>query len=289
MKTSKLLALAIAGTLVTIASVASAIVYRPPTYQTFPPWHLGLSNDGQCMLGGFVSQWESCNGTAYEAVQFDSLAAPTFIQSFVGYLDCTSSNYTVAFSGLGSDTHPFFQDSSGYIQDLQTGFCITHTSAENEGVCGGWPFYGALQVMTVLEQTQNPAQMYAYWPAMGQNLVLDLEGDDATTGARLDVTNANGSGAQSWYWSGDELVLARAPSWCMTASSQEPGASIYLAPCGSQTYQYWSRVAPSQVVLYGTESCLEAPTVGVLPTAPGTYLQLATCNGALNQQFSTPY
>jgi hypothetical protein len=240
------------------------------------------------MNGTFVSGWESCDGTAYQAVQFSSLAAPTYVQSLWGYLGYTASTNSVAFSALDSDTHLFFQDSSGYLQDAETGNCVTHGSNEFEILCGFWLFPGD-QRITVLEQTQNPSQMYAYWPAMGQNLVLDLEGDDAATGVHLDVTNANGSGAQSWYWSGDQLVLARAPSWCMTASSPQPGASIYLAECGSAPYQSWARVAPSQVVLYGTESCLDAPTVGGLPTIPGTYVQLATCTGALNQQFSTPY
>ncbi|HWZ92309.1 MAG TPA: RICIN domain-containing protein [Polyangiaceae bacterium] len=140
--------------------------------------------------------------------------------------------------------------------------------------------------LTLVEQTQQPTLMYAYFPVVNQNLVVDLLGDQPVRYQRIDVTGANGTPAQNWERYADNSIRFNwGYQWCMTAASATNGAAVYLAECTEFPNQHWDLVSPHQIVLEGTELCLDVPAISL---TPGTHLQVWTCNGGLNQQFSAP-
>jgi len=135
--------------------------------------------------------------------------------------------------------------------------------------------------------------MYAYYPVMNENRVVDVHGNGRAWFTRLDVTVRNGTTAQNWVYaqftppeaSYIYLQDQSGGALCITAASPSNGAEVYLTGCGDEPYQHWVHVYPDQWVLAYTEMCLDVPGISL---NDGTYLQVWSCNGGLNQQFNNP-
>lgn len=294
MRARILLAAAVGAAVVSVGQAASA-------YTTFPPWHVGLAafGDGeQCLHYDIATEWApvgtwACAFDVHNAVQFNPSSSPGVIRAWDGScLDLTrytSSNNQVSFSSSGGcDGATLWTYGSNELHDWSSGECLANDSyIPTEAACSSgdpaeWIF--------PLEQQQTSSIMYAYWPAKNQNLVVDLYGNDVRWYQGIDVWGANGGPAQNWGWVGGgaypgDIVLMENQAWCLTADSPSNGAKVYLAPCGDHPYQQWVSVYPHQIVLAGTEACLDVPAFNL---NEGTMLDVWSCNGGLNQQFNSP-
>jgi Ricin-type beta-trefoil lectin domain len=184
-------------------------------------------------------------------------------------------------------TPSWTQDSLGALHDTSSGECMANypsVGVVTEGICGLWGGIGE-EDMAPIEQTVDPSLVYAYFPVISENLVMGVEGTVAP-GAHVSIMEAAAGAQQTWgQWRDGAIVLYDYGNICLTAASATSGAEVTLEWCGEAPNQVWVPVYPHQMVLEGTELCLDVPAISL---TPGTNLEVWECNGGLNQQFNAP-
>jgi hypothetical protein len=268
-------------------------------YTAFPPWHQGLVDRGslECLNYNVATTWMLCDEDIQQAVQFDpNDLGLQIIHAWDGSclddFDQYDGSRQLQFSscsgpsGWGAPAL-LSEEANGLVHDLANNECMDFTGAGAvyEQACSTgnpWEWTGTI------DPKQTPELMYAYYPIVNQNLVVTVPGDQVGWYQRVDVTAAtSGASGQRWWSFFGEIILNQpyVGNWCLTADSPTNGAEVYLAACGQHANQTWVHVAPNQLVLEGTEMCLDVPGRSL---NDGTYLEVWECNGGLNQQFDLP-
>jgi Thaumatin family/Ricin-type beta-trefoil lectin domain-like len=132
-------------------------------------------------------------------------------------------------------------------------------------------------------------------PANDLNKRVDVNGANTANGTKIQVWDANGTGAQSWNFStvnvvpaGYHNIAALGPN-CMDVAAGNPaaGTKVQLWDCNGSAAQSW-KLVPVGGGLYnfvagvGSNMCLDAPGGSV---ANGTQFQIWQCNGSSAQSF----
>ncbi|MBO0868038.1 MAG: ricin-type beta-trefoil lectin domain protein [Micromonosporaceae bacterium] len=114
---------------------------------------------------------------------------------------------------------------------------------------------------------------------------LDVPGFSTTNGTRLDLWDCNGGGNQSWNWETNKEVTVYA-SKCLTigGTGSAPGDPVLITDCTGAAAQQWTFNADNTVTSVANPAlCLDAVGAG---TGNGTAIDVWTCNGGANQQWS---
>lgn len=84
-----------------------------------------------------------------------------------------------------------------------------------------------------------------------QGKCIDLDGNNAANGAKIQLWDCNGSSAQQWVYDTDGLMrLKRDTNWCMDANSGAEGNSLFLYGCGSVTWTESFRAGDYSMRIY---------------------------------------
>ena len=124
---------------------------------------------------------------------------------------------------------------------------------------------------------------------------LRLDDSSASTADNnpIDVYTANNTGAQSWSMSNTNVSptgyynLATEGANCLTASGTASTAAVVLQPCNGSSAQAWNAVSTNGTYAFhpanNPSNCLD---VRGDATAPGTAVQVYTCNSGPNEQWA---
>ncbi len=124
---------------------------------------------------------------------------------------------------------------------------------------------------------------------------LRLDDSSASTADNnpIDVYTANNTGAQSWSMSSTNVSptgyynLATEGANCLTASGTASTAAVVLQPCNGSSAQAWNAVSTNGTYAFhpanNPSNCLD---VRGDATAPGTAVQVYTCNSGPNEQWA---
>jgi hypothetical protein len=154
-------------------------------------------------------------------------------------------------------------------------------SASPDGSIGPVP-----PAATPADQTPADSPAVAMPPVPGSaisgpgGLCLDLAGGATADGTRVDVATCTSGSTQHWVVAADGSVQVAGK--CAQAASD---GSVQLAACGGGTAAQWRAGTTRSLVNVSTSKCLTDPAGGA---KPGQAVDVATCTGATNQQWSLP-
>ncbi|WP_433062538.1 ricin-type beta-trefoil lectin domain protein [Dactylosporangium sp. CS-033363] len=112
---------------------------------------------------------------------------------------------------------------------------------------------------------------------------IDVPSANPVDGARLQIWDCNGTGAQQWTIGSDGTVRALGKCMDAAAAGTANGTAIQLYTCNGTGAQRFTLTAAGDLVNINANKCVDAAAHG---TANGTKLQLWDCNGAANQKWA---
>jgi beta-glucanase (GH16 family) len=112
---------------------------------------------------------------------------------------------------------------------------------------------------------------------------IDVPSANPVDGARLQIWDCNGTGAQQWTIGSDGTVRALGKCMDAAAAGTANGTAIQLYTCNGTGAQRFTLTAAGDLVNVNANKCVDAAAHG---TANGTNLQLWDCNGAANQKWT---
>ncbi|WP_433220664.1 ricin-type beta-trefoil lectin domain protein [Dactylosporangium sp. CS-047395] len=112
---------------------------------------------------------------------------------------------------------------------------------------------------------------------------IDVPSANPVDGARLQIWDCNGTGAQQWTIGSDGTVRALGKCMDAAAAGTANGTAIQLYTCNGTGAQRFTLTAAGDLVNVNANKCVDAAAHG---TANGTKLQLWDCNGAANQKWT---
>ena len=194
----------------------------------------------------------------------------------------TSSSYGAAFhditTGNNANSSASFNAVTGY--DLVTGW--------------GSPNGQAMIDLLAPPRTANLNGAHVLAPASSPGKVLDDSASQTGTGNRIQIWGADGTGAQSWVFSNNNvqpagyynIALSLGP-YCATASGSSSGSPVNLQPCNGSSAQAWQAVAVGSRYTFhpanNTALCMDVDHSGI---SNGTLVQVWTCNGTNAQSWA---
>ncbi len=250
-----------------------------------------------------VDNWVCANGNPCGGgIGGTSLAAPRWAgfmalvnqqaanngDPYVGFLNPiiysigTSSSYSADFhditSGNNANSTASYNAVSGY--DLVTGW--------------GSPNGQALIDKLAPPRAANLNGAHVLAPASSPGLVLDDSGANTGSGNRIQVWSTNGTGAQSWVFSNNNVqpagyynIAVSLGPYCATASGSGSGSPVNLQPCNGSAAQAWQAVAVGSRFVFhpanNTGLCMDVDHSG---TTSGTLVQVWSCNGTNAQSWA---
>jgi ricin-type beta-trefoil lectin protein len=114
----------------------------------------------------------------------------------------------------------------------------------------------------------------------GQNgLCLDLNGGVAIAFNHVQVTDCNGTAAQSWTLAADGTL--RVQGMCALILGDD---TVHIVGCDGRTTARW-RTSGQLIINAANDKCLTDPASG---TKPGTAVTVTACNGRANERWSLP-
>jgi hypothetical protein len=123
--------------------------------------------------------------------------------------------------------------------------------------------------------------------AVGAGKCLDVPGSSTTSGTQLDIRECSGASNQEWtQTSGGSLTVYSGSSReCLAADGGAvvAGTKAVIAPCDSSSGQHWKVNSNGTITGVGSGLCLD---VTGAKTADGTGVEIWTCNGGSNQQWT---
>jgi predicted alpha-1,6-mannanase (GH76 family) len=186
---------------------------------------------------------------------------------------------TAAYNG-------FFQDQAASIEADDT----------NSAGQIGLDWSGPVADVTATSQASGAAALVAALPQADVSPVegavtsgmsgkcLDDFGDSTANGAIADLWDCNGTGAQQWTVSGDNLLVNGNCLDIIGAGSTANGTLVDIWTCNSGANQDW--VAENGTLVNPQSGkCLDDPGFS---TTDGTQLDIWSCNGGVNQQWALP-
>jgi beta-glucanase (GH16 family) len=114
---------------------------------------------------------------------------------------------------------------------------------------------------------------------------VDVAGAGTANGTPIQLTDCNGSAAQSWTIGTDGTIRALGKCLDVTAASTADGAPIQLYDCNGTGAQQWAVSGAKDIVNTNANKCLDVTGNN---SANGTRLQIWTCKGGANQKWNTP-
>lgn len=113
-------------------------------------------------------------------------------------------------------------------------------------------------------------------------MCMDDPNASAADNARIQIWHCNGGSTQTWAITPDHTY--RIAGKCLTAAGTANGASVRLDTCTTgNTYQQWRTGTENNVVNAASGKCLDDTG---FKTANGTKLEIWTCTGKTNQQWT---
>lgn len=117
----------------------------------------------------------------------------------------------------------------------------------------------------------------------GSGRCIDIPGANAADGARLQIWDCNGSGAQQWTIGSDGTIRALGKCMDAAAAGTANGTAIQLWTCNGTSAQRFTVTAGGDIVNIGANKCVDVVGRG---TANGSQLQLWDCSGGSNQKWT---
>jgi Ricin-type beta-trefoil lectin domain len=118
-----------------------------------------------------------------------------------------------------------------------------------------------------------------------QGKCIDLNGNNATNGAKIQLWDCNGSSAQQWVYDTEGLLrLKRDISWCVdTPTSGDAGNALILWQCGSPSFTEGWRAGNYEMRLYARRGQISSLNVG------HGFVQLTSYDSYNNVNTNTTY
>jgi hypothetical protein len=116
----------------------------------------------------------------------------------------------------------------------------------------------------------------------GSNRCIDIPSSNAVDGARLQLWDCNGTGAQRWTFNADGSITALGKCMDVSGGSTANGAAVQLWTCNGTGAQKFTLSAAGDLVNTQANKCVDVTNVG---TANGSKLQLWDCTGGSNQKW----
>jgi hypothetical protein len=143
--------------------------------------------------------------------------------------------------------------------------------------------------------TANLNGSHTLTPQNATGARLDDYAASTAAGNQIDIYTANGTGAQSWVFSNNNvspagyynLAISFGP-YCMTAMGSTPNSSVLLQPCDGSRGQAWNVVSKGNgnytlQPATNTNLCLDVLNGS---SADYTPVLVYTCTGANNQSWA---
>ena len=213
--------------------------------------------DGGAATSGTPTQLWSCNGTA------DQAWAATAV----------SGGYT--------------------LKSAESGLCLDVNNAgdTNGTVVQSWTCNSTIAQTWMLDYTTPSISNGAHTltPACATGSRLDDNAAGTTDGNKIQIWQANGTGAQSWSFAnvgGAGYNLAVEGPYCLDGGAATSGAATQLWGCNGTADQQWNATAVyGGYTLASQQSglCLDVTGAG---TANGTVVESYTCNGTSAQTWA---
>jgi beta-glucanase (GH16 family) len=161
----------------------------------------------------------------------------------------------------------------------------------NVAVGGNWP--GSPDGSTQFPQqlVVDYVRVYAYSGGggtggaiigTGSNRCVDVPSGNAVDGARLQIWDCNGTGAQGWTFESDGSVRALGKCMDVAAASTANGAAVQLYTCNGTGAQKFTLNTAGDLVNPQANKCVDVQDAA---TANGSELQIWECGGGSNQKW----
>src|SRR6185436_12684834 len=108
----------------------------------------------------------------------------------------------------------------------------------------------------------------------GSNRCIDIPSANAVDGARLQLWDCNGTGAQRWTFNADGSITALGKCMDVSGGSTANGAAVQLWTCNGTGAQKFTLSAAGDLVNTQANKCVDVTNAG---TANGSKLQLWQC------------
>ncbi len=206
--------------------------------------------------------------------------------AYVGFL-----NPAIYGIGTGSTYHNDFHDITNGNNANST---ANYNAVSGYDLVTGWgsPNGQAMIDKLAPPRTASLNGTHVVAPASSPGLVLDDSGASTATGNRVQIWTANGTGAQKWVLSNNNVqpagyynIAVSLGPYCATASGSGSGSAVNLQPCNGSAAQAWQAVPSGSRYSFhpanNTGLCLDVQSSG---TTSGTLVQVWDCNGT-NAQY----
>jgi beta-glucanase (GH16 family) len=117
----------------------------------------------------------------------------------------------------------------------------------------------------------------------GSGRCIDVPGANSADGARLQIYDCNGTGAQQWQFASDGTVRSLGKCMDAAAAGTANGTAVQLYTCNGTNAQKFTLSAAGDLVNANANKCVD---VAGAATANASPLQLWTCSGGSNQKWS---
>jgi beta-glucanase (GH16 family) len=115
------------------------------------------------------------------------------------------------------------------------------------------------------------------------NRCIDIPGGNAVDGARLQLWDCNGSGAQKWAPNGDGTMRGLGKCMDPAGGALTNGTPIQLVTCNGNPVQRFTLSAAGDLVNVSANKCVDVKDWN---SANGAQLQLWDCGGGTNQKWT---
>ena len=115
------------------------------------------------------------------------------------------------------------------------------------------------------------------------NRCIDIPGGNAVDGARLQLWDCNGSGAQKWAPNGDGTMRALGKCMDPAGGALTNGTPIQLVTCNGNPVQRFTLSGSGDLVNVSANKCVDVKDWN---SANGAQLQLWDCGGTTNQKWT---
>jgi len=117
----------------------------------------------------------------------------------------------------------------------------------------------------------------------GSGRCIDVPGAASNDGARLQIFDCNGTGAQQWQFASDGTVRSLGKCMDAAAAGTADGTAVQLFTCNGTNAQKFTLSAAGDLVNVNANKCVD---VAGAATANASALQLWTCSGGSNQKWT---
>ncbi len=257
-----------------------------------------LRNAPDVAAEGNTDNWFCANGSGCSGgLGGTSFAAPRW----AGFMALVNQQA----SGNGGSTVGFlnpiiYGNKGANFHDITTGN-NNNATASNNAVTGydlvtGWgsPNGQALIDELAPPKTASLNGAHVLAPASSPGLVLDDNGGSTASGNKIQAWPTNGTGAQSWIFSNNNVqpagyynIAVSFGPYCATASGSSSGSPVVLQPCTGIAAQAWQAVSSGSGYVFHPANnpglCMDVQWAG---TAAGTLVWAYSCNGTDAQHWS---